>query len=834
MSLVVASATASFAATIDIARDKWGVPHVFVPPTMGGKIPQLRALGFAQGYATAQDRMVQLEFFRRAGKGRLSEIGFLGPSYIPGDIEARRDGFTDAEFRTQFNRLPGKVRVMWKGFTDGVNKFLTDANANPSLKPGEFGLLGLNPQPWDISDTMAIGMIQIRRFGQNGGEELSNATLLLDLLDQYPEAEAKGIFNDLVWGEDPTAPTTIDPLEQQFTPVPYARFPQAQVDFIQAHETAIRGAAVAMAESQTMMANIGKVIGFPYEWPHTASNCLVIGGALSATGYPILLGGPQTGMTLPSFFYQIGLHGGGYDAAGVTVPAGGGLVIGRTPTAAWSITSGITDNTDVYWEELNPLNPKQYKLNGSWKNMECRMETFTPASQPVQVKEFCRTVHGPVFASYPTENIAFSRRIFFFGTEGKQAAQLVSLGFTKTLPQFKRTIDKMEASLNCHYADNLNAIGNIAYFHRGALPLRNPAYDARLPLPGTGDAETHTFLKGRRMPTAVNPGQGFIANWNNKPIKGWPADEQREQWGGIDRVQILIDGIETKKAANQPIDADDLTDIMKAGAVTDHFAKKIVPFLRAAVDGLPPATPDLADLESATDLMEAWITGDSTLLADNTAKVPFPGLSIYRAWRSQLQIDAFEDELGSNNRHMFYPAEINGGNTDDSGSFASKDTLLLRALQWPSAAVPASRDYFEDVNTNTNPGRDATLVESLRSAITTLTTQFGSADQSTWLTPKLLEKYSETSAAGILYGATRQERENRGTINTRVQLSPTITAEIIVPPGNSAHIPASLTPEPPHLRDQLALYEGFGFHANPFTLGQLEAPTTSQTVTLPY
>ena len=43
--------------------------------------------------------MVQLEFFRRAGKGRLSEIAFLGPSYLPGDIVARRDGFTDAEFQ---------------------------------------------------------------------------------------------------------------------------------------------------------------------------------------------------------------------------------------------------------------------------------------------------------------------------------------------------------------------------------------------------------------------------------------------------------------------------------------------------------------------------------------------------------------------------------------------------------------------------------------------------------------------------------------------------------------------------------------------------------------
>jgi acyl-homoserine lactone acylase PvdQ len=71
--------TSSHAASVTITRDKWGVPHIFIPPGFGSKTAQLKALGFAQTYATAQDRMVQLEFFRRAGKGRLSEIDFLGP-----------------------------------------------------------------------------------------------------------------------------------------------------------------------------------------------------------------------------------------------------------------------------------------------------------------------------------------------------------------------------------------------------------------------------------------------------------------------------------------------------------------------------------------------------------------------------------------------------------------------------------------------------------------------------------------------------------------------------------------------------------------------------------
>ena len=111
IAMLTGIAASTHAATVTITRDKWGVPHIFIPPTFGSKTAQLKALGFAQGYATAQDRMVQLEFFRRAGKGRLSEIGFLGPSFLPGDIVARRDGFTEAEFQQQFKKLPAKGRI---------------------------------------------------------------------------------------------------------------------------------------------------------------------------------------------------------------------------------------------------------------------------------------------------------------------------------------------------------------------------------------------------------------------------------------------------------------------------------------------------------------------------------------------------------------------------------------------------------------------------------------------------------------------------------------------------------------------------------------------------
>lgn len=827
--LALLAAGSARAATVTITRDKWGVPHIFVPASLGNKVTQLKALGFAQGYATAQDRLVQLEFFRRAGKGTLAEV--LGSGFLAMDKETRRDGFTDAEFAAQAQRLPGRLRIAFQAFADGVNRYLTEMSTDSTKKPFEIQALGLTLAPWSVTDTAAIATLEIRRFGQNGGDELKNAVTLLDLMDNFPANEAKGIFNDLFWLEDPTAPTTIDPAEQTTTPGASTPFSARQMQLLQTYETAIRGAAVALADERTMLARRAPQVGVPYEFPATASNAMVVSGSLTASGFPILLGGPQVGLSLPSFFYEVGLHGGGYDTVGVTVPAGTGLVIGRTATMAWSLTSGIADNTDVYIEELDPLNPRRYLWNGAYRDMECRTETFL-SDGPAETLDICRTVHGPVFASFPADHVAFARKSYFFGKETAAAGNLVSLGRATTFKKFRHTIDRLEVSLNCMYADTS---GTIAYFHRGQRVVRPPTLDSRLPLPGTGEGEPVRILKGRKLPTAINPPLGYIAQWNNKPIKGWVADEQRELWGGADRVQILIDQLAAAKAASHPITTADVAQYMKNGATTDIFAKKVVPYLQAAIAALPPSTPDLPTMSVAGAFIDAWVAAGSTLVADGSGNIPYPGLTIYREWRQQVQSDTFGDELGSHTKHMDYFATSTGDNQDDSGSLFSPDALFLRALAGPAAAFPASRDYFANVISATNPGRDAVLVDALRIAITTLTTPFGTTDMTQWLTPKITVTFdAAASAAAIFYGPTTIEREDRGSFNELIELAPTPISQIIMPPGQSGFIPIPRPPVAPvHMRDQLGLYESFTYRPMPFAPGDLEGPTTSQTLTLP-
>src|SRR5580658_3851964 len=65
---------------VRVQRDKWGVAHIYAADT--------HDLFFAQGFVAAQDRLFQMELWKRAGQGRLAEV--LGPAAVERDAQARR------------------------------------------------------------------------------------------------------------------------------------------------------------------------------------------------------------------------------------------------------------------------------------------------------------------------------------------------------------------------------------------------------------------------------------------------------------------------------------------------------------------------------------------------------------------------------------------------------------------------------------------------------------------------------------------------------------------------------------------------------------------------
>ncbi|MGB7227459.1 MAG: penicillin acylase family protein, partial [Candidatus Acidiferrales bacterium] len=93
---------------VEVLRDRWGVPHIYAR--------NQHDLFFAQGFVAAQDRLFQMELWKRAGQGRLAEV--LGPSALPRDIAARLlryRGSMEAEYQSY---APDTHEIL-VAFTDG-------------------------------------------------------------------------------------------------------------------------------------------------------------------------------------------------------------------------------------------------------------------------------------------------------------------------------------------------------------------------------------------------------------------------------------------------------------------------------------------------------------------------------------------------------------------------------------------------------------------------------------------------------------------------------------------------------------------------------------------
>ena len=117
---------------VEVLRDRWGIPHIYAK--------NLDDLFFAQGFVAAQDRLFQIDLWRRVALGETAEV--LGQRGIAGDRFARLlkyRGDADAEWA---GYGPDARRIV-TAFTQGINTYIDHCG---SRLPVEFQLLGIKPK----------------------------------------------------------------------------------------------------------------------------------------------------------------------------------------------------------------------------------------------------------------------------------------------------------------------------------------------------------------------------------------------------------------------------------------------------------------------------------------------------------------------------------------------------------------------------------------------------------------------------------------------------------------------------------------------------------------
>jgi len=779
-----------------IYRDEYGVPHIFAETN--------KALFTGYGYAVAEDRLWQLELFRHAAQGRLSEL--LGAATVATNLQAgqlpaltvdmdiRTRHYPHAELQEQLALLNEEEVEIFSAYADGINRYVTEVvAADPASKlPFEFHSLEIGvPAPWTALDVVANAVYQ-SRFGQAGGQERQNQTLLTSLINRHGLAAGLAIFNDVRWIDNPDTPVSV-PAEG-----PVVKRQRAQSP-IPALLDQLNGASEENEVSMEERADaVLRALGIPIS---TGSHGWVVSTAKSANGSAMLFGGPQVDFNTPELFHEVHLKGGnGFNVMGRGFSGVPFVYAGRTDQMAWGMTSGtFGDTRDIYIETLCN-GGTGYFFNGGCTPFEARIEVIrVEGGSPVNCT-VRRTVHGPVVAipgvsgaactaPFPTSGVVFSQKRVVWKHEIESAKEFLVIDRARNLQEFEAAVRRLEVSHNFLYADKA---GNIAYFLSGKIPIRPAGFDPRLPLPGTGNAEwTGEF---RPIPFSRNPTRGWLSSWNSKPSLGYPNPDQRsfgKQWRSLEIDERLVTGL---------ISLDDMKDIAKDIARTGGDGREyryLKPYLLAALDSVPPLSSLAAQ---ARAVLEAW---DGSLFVDAVTSTTLePGQVIFGTWlRGRPEEKACAEKSFPGVLCHVFADEVPNFNPNNMSN------MLIHVLDdglGGGSGVPPSRDYFNGVNPNT------VISRAFDQALAALGT-----DPNAWSTQQRDVVHFQHTLYPAIPEVATMLGSNRATYAYIVVLSnPTPSSESILSLGQSGFIGRDATNMPefgPHFQDQLELFRNFQY-----------------------
>jgi penicillin amidase len=554
---------------VRVQRDKWGVAHIYATDE--------HDLFFAQGFVAAQDRLFQMEIWKRAGLGRLAEI--LGPAAVERDTQARRLRYR-GDLRAEYASYGPNTFAILRAFTDGINAYikLIQADGGKGL-PIEFQIAGFHPEPWQPTD--CLNRLAAYSMTGNASSELLHAQLVA-----------------LVGPEQANSLSSFQP-STRLTPAP-------GVDFT--------------GLSPALLANVvsgDERIPFPASTLRESNNWTV-SGTLTDTGKPLLANDPHRVIAEPSLRYMVHLVAPGWNVIGAGEPALPGVAAGHNEHIAWGFTIFGLDQQDLYLEKLDPAQPGRYKTSTGWETMTESSETLAVrGADPVTVR-LKYTRHGPVL--WEDGRRALSLR--WVGSEPGTAGYLGSLSLDRASnwKEFEQAMPRWKVpSENIVYADREGNIGE----HSTGLAPRRSNFNGLLPVPGDGGYEWQGYVPNDALPHQLNPAEQFIATANQKMIPDDYPFPVGFEWSSPSRFQRIHEVLSEAKRSGHKLTVRDMGSLQSD--VVSLLARKLQPMLRAAIDGRGSVVP--ATTRSAADMLLSW---------DGALREDFAPAVLYELWTQEL------------------------------------------------------------------------------------------------------------------------------------------------------------------------------------------------------
>ncbi len=737
---------------VEVLFDDRGVPHIFAATEEDA----YRALG----YVMARDRLFQMELQTRAANGRLTE--WIGSKALDADRRTRALGLEWGAERkiAAYDRSSPGFRAI-SAYADGVNAWI--AGMRPRDLPMEYRLLGVKPGKWEP-------IYSVNFFAKMALTLAFNDATYNRLAGQAKVGRAAA---DALFPVNSPIQEPIQPNGQRA-----ARYDLAALPPPGAPDSA---AVVALAAHRSILAALG-VPKPNVNGDALGSNNWAVAPKRTAAGYALLAGDPHLELTLPSIWYEMHIVvPGRLDVAGVGFPGVPGVIIGFNRNVAWTFTNTGSDVNDYYGEVVDDtLHPTRYKVDGAWRSLEQRVETY-------------RDQAGSVIR---TDTLYFTHR----GPMTRQLGKWISMRWTALEPSdeqtnflklgYSRNANEWLDAMSGYIAPTQNGLvadrtGNIAIRSTGSYPIRPGDGRGDVIRDGSASASDWTgYLAPSRYPFAMNPAQGYLASANQQPVdprinRSFIGSDWYSPWRAM-RINSLL-------RADSAVTPDAMRRFQTdpGSARADAFVPQ---FLAAAAREDSAGRSD-ATLREAARLLSQW---DRRYTKDNRRAVLFEMAMEQLAQRTW-------DELSPGE------ARTAGGEVVN----LPESQVLLELMQTPSSP------WWDDRRT---PGvvetRDEIVTASLRAALVAARRIHGDPAGDGWLWSNVrhaniyhLAHIPALSALGVpVQGgpSTLSPSGGKGTEGPSwrmvVELGPDVRAWATYPGGQSGN-PAS-----PRYKDRLALW----------------------------
>lgn len=763
---------------VDLVRDEWGNPHIY-----GQAVADV---AYVQGYVTAQDRIVQLEFERHFAAGRISELaGELGGAGAVDTDIGMRMHHMEADAQKEWDTLQAATDDESKAaakvvtaYAAGVNAYVADLVAGKYQAPsaGNLALL-YDPnaaKPWTPVDSLMLGQLEAYDLAYDSDAEITSSLVDAQVAAVYGADALRQHLNQdlqLISPQDPT--TTIsgwtgsDGTRASAPGVHGAGADRGLIDLLRADQKVVEG----MGDDHKL-------------FPERGSNNWIVGPSLSKTGNVLVANDTHLGLTDPATFYLVHMHADEsafpMNVMGVSFPGIPGVILGMTQHTAWGATVSNIDVTDVYSDDIVACDGSDAGADAGISGAPCTMYKGSPVplvarNEDINVGEAGRISstyhmtyyedpnHGPIIPrpNATSDNLDPLRsKELAVSYTGYKPSQLVRFVFG--LDRAGSMNDALAAlDQDFEYGGQNWVIGddqgNFGWSQYIRVPRRASASLAPWKvLPGDGSDDWIGVLDPKYIPHSYNPAAGFLATANADPIGvtlnndpfftqptgpdglplylGWQYDSGT-------RVGRITKRIQAATAGGAKIGLDDIQSI-QADAVTE-WGQALAPTLSDAMTKLqaeiaaPGTYPDLATLALGATAQEKTVLAAMTPILNGwTFDTPSgaPETSPTPAQIADSQATLMYDEWYSYFAKDALGDELTALGVSIGTQFEEK--LLVRACTQPNTLAEGMSTagdpvLFDDVTTVPVESKRQIAAKAALEAIDALSTSLGN-DSTAW------------------------------------------------------------------------------------------------------